>query len=208
MSRAKVREVCRGHAVRAMDEPRAALIVQKLSATAFSTLVEHYQQPLYAFLRGFVENGEQARDLTQDTFAGAWRATHMSAAPFVAGTAEEEQRRWLYRTAYRRAVDLLRRKRLIRWEALDPLTELEAEHLPPFEDQVIEGEALRAALAELAPQEVACLLLRVVHGFSAAEVGDIMGASAEVITKRLSRARQRLRAAYLAQNPPSSQEQR
>ncbi|HEU5347340.1 MAG TPA: sigma-70 family RNA polymerase sigma factor [Ktedonobacterales bacterium] len=67
---------------------------------------------------------------------------------------------------------------------------------------------LRAALAELSPQDSACLLLRVVHGFSAAEVGEIMGASAEVITKRLSRARQRLRAAYLGQNPTSGQEQR
>jgi DNA-directed RNA polymerase specialized sigma24 family protein len=79
-------------------------------------------------------------------------------------TAEEEQRRWLYRTAYRRAVDLLRRKRLVRWEALDPIAEMETGNLPSFEDRVIEGEALRAALAELPSSDVACLLLRVVHG--------------------------------------------
>ena len=126
--------------------------------------------------------------------------------PLPRDSPEEEHRRWLYRIAYRRAVDLLRRKRLVRWEALDPIAETETGDLPPFEDRVIEGEALRAALAELPSQDVACLLLRVVHGFSAAEAGEIMGASAEVITKRLSRARQRLRAAYLAQNPSSSQE--
>ena len=189
-----------------MVDERVAGSSGPLSADAFTDLVERYQQQLYAFLRGFVEHGEQARDLTQDTFAAAWRATQACVAPFVAEAAEEERRRWLYRIAYRRAIDLLRRRRLIRWEALDPIAETETGDLPPFEDRVIEGEALRAALAELPSQDVACLLLRVVHGFSAAEAGEIMGASAEVITKRLSRARQRLRAAYLAQNPSSSQE--
>ncbi len=191
-----------------MYDERTAVTSQPLSRDAFSALVERFQQPLYAFLRGFVENGEQARDLTQDTFAAAWRATQASVAPFIADIPEDEQRRWLYSTAYRRAVDLLRRKRLVRWEALDPIVETETGDLPPFEDQVIEGETLRAALAELSSQDAACLLLRIVHGFSAAEVGDIMGVSAAVITKRLSRARQRLRAAYLGQNPPASQEQR
>lgn len=191
-----------------MYERPAAVTIQPLSVADFSALVERYQQILYAFLRGFVENGEQARDLTQDTFTAAWRATQASAAPFIAETPEEEQRRWLYRTAYRRAVDLLRRRRLVRWELLDAIIESEATTLPPFEDQLIEGETLRAALDELAAPDVACLLLRVAHGFSATEVGEIMGASAETITKRLSRARQRLRAAYQRQNSPSSQEQR
>ena len=191
-----------------MYERPAAVTIQPLSVADFSALVERYQQSLYAFLRGFVENGEQARDLTQDTFTAAWRATQASAAPFIAGTPEEEQRPWLYRTAYRRAVDLLRRRRLVRWEPLDAITETEAATLPPFEDQLIEGETLRAALDELSAPDVACLLLRVAHGFSATEVGEIMGASGETITKRLSRARQRLRAAYQRQNQPSSQEQR
>src|SRR5689334_21620060 len=189
-----------------MHDKRVAVTSGPLSSEAFTVLVERYQQPLYAFLRGFVEQGEQARDLTQDTFAAAWRATQACAAPFVAEVAEDERRRWLYRIAYRRAVDLLRRRRLVRWETLDPIAAMETGTLPPFEDQVIEGEALRAALAELPSQDVACLLLRIVHGFSAAEAGEIMCASAEVITKRLSRARQRLRAAYLRQNPPSRQE--
>ena len=191
-----------------MYDERTAVTSQPLSRDAFSALVERFQQPLYAFLRGFVENSEQARDLTQDTFAAAWRATQACIVPFLTDIPEDEQRRWLYSTAYRRAVDLLRRKRLVRWEALDPIVETETGDLPPFEDQVIEGETLRAALAELSSQDTACLLLRIVHGFSAAEVGDIMGVSAAVITKRLSRARQRLRAAYLGQNPSASQEQR
>lgn len=189
-----------------MGEQQPAMTTTGLSAEDFNALVQRYQQPLYAFLRGFVDHGEQARDLTQDTFAAAWRATQAGVSPFVAGAADEERRRWLYSIAYRRAVDLLRRKQLVRWDTLDPIAETEGGNLPPFEDRVVEGDALRAALAELSSQDVACLLLRVVHGFSAAEVGEIVGASAEVITKRLSRARQRLRAVYLRQNPSAAQE--
>jgi RNA polymerase sigma-70 factor (ECF subfamily) len=155
-----------------------AVTLQRLSDETVSRLAERYQQPLYAFLRGFVESGEQARDLTQDTFAAAWRATQACAAPFVEGVAEDEQRRWLYRIAYRRAIDLLRRGRLVRWESLDPFVETEIGNLPLFEDRVIEGEMLRTALSELSSSDVACLLLRIVHGFTAPQVGEIMGVSA------------------------------
>ena len=64
------------------------------------------------------------------------------------------------------------------------------------------GLGLREGGLLLAAQhrEQVLLFLRVVQGFSAAEVGQIVGATPEVITKRLSRAKQRLRAAYLALN--------
>ena len=188
--------------------PAALSTPSMLSDAEVTALVDRHQRSLYAFLRGFAENGEQARDLVQDAFAAAWRATQAGAPPFVPGTAEDEVRRWLFHTAYCRAIDLLRRRRLIRWESLDTLAEPEMDGglPPPFEERVIEGEALRAALKQLAPQDAACLLLRAVHGLSATEVGAIVRATPEVVTKRLSRAKQRLRAAYLAQNPVPSQE--
>ncbi len=70
----------------------------------------------------------------------------------------------------------------------------------PFEERVVEDDALRAALATLGPADVACLTLIVVHGFTAAEVGQIVGASAQAVAKRFARAKQRLRGVYLAQN--------
>jgi DNA-directed RNA polymerase specialized sigma24 family protein len=95
----------------------------------------------------------------------------------------------------------VRRRKLIQWELLDELSvPLVAGSLPSCEESITEGEALRTALAQLSPDDVACLLLQVAHGFSAAETSAIMEASPEVINKRLSRAKQRLRAAYLAQD--------
>lgn len=186
-----------------MRERPAAGGPEPLTPTAFVAAVNPHQPALLAFLSGLLGNPEQARDLTQDTLADAWRAARAATPPFLAGAPSDELRRWLFHTAYCNAVTILRRRNLIRWEALDlaPAAECPPTGEPiTFEDQIAEGEALRAALAELSPQDTVCLLLRVVQGFSASEVGRIVGASPDVVTKRLSRAKQRLRAVYLAQN--------
>ena len=173
-----------------------------LSTGAFTALVDRHQHPLYVFLRGLIGSPEQARDLTQDTFADAWRCAQAVTPPFTAAHTDDEVRRWLFHAAYCKAISALRRRRIIAWESLDAASGPEPSLVcgaVPFEDQIAEGEALRAALARLNPQDAACLLLRVVQGFSAAETGRIVGATPDVVNKRLSRAKQRLRAAYLAQ---------
>ena len=183
---------------------------------AFTAIVARNRQDLYAFLRGLLGADELAQDLTQDTFHDAWRAALRGAPPFAsllptpasAHDADNAIRRWLFHAAYYKALSARRRWRLIRWESLDLSADSAAslaDHTAgAFDQRVVEGDALRAALARLTPQDAACLLLRVVQGFSAAEVGAITGASAEIVTKRLSRARQRLREVYLALNAPDT----
>lgn len=194
-----------------MREQHPAALPAVLTPLLFTNIVDRHQHALCVFLHGLVGEVEQAYDLTQDTFCDAWRAAQKGAVPFALGSVDDEQRRWLFSVAYHKGVSALRHRRLIRWESLDfigrSLARAGASEAP-FEDQVVESEALRAALARLSPQDSACLLLRVVQGFSAAEVGQIVGASPEVVTKRLSRAKQRLRAVYLAQNAPVEEERR
>jgi RNA polymerase sigma-70 factor (ECF subfamily) len=174
-----------------------------LTLAGFTGVVDRHQNALCAFLHHLVGDAEQAYDLMQDTFHDAWRAAREGAAPFDSESDDDQRRRWLFRVAYYKAIATQRRRRLIRWESLDFLISFGGEpddDGPSFEDQLAESEALRAALARLAPQDRACFLLRAAHGLSAAEVGQIVGASPEVVRKRLSRARQRLRAIYLAHN--------
>ena len=174
-----------------------------LSSEAFAGLMERHQWALWAFLRGFVGD-DSARDLTQDVFVDAWRAAQRGAAPFSLPLDAEGVRRWLFNAAYNRAVSALRRRRLIRWESLDaadaPRTDDPLVALP-FEDSVLEAEVLRATFAALPHESVACLLLSVVHEFTTAEIAEITGISHEAAKKRLARAKQRLRADYLARNP-------
>jgi RNA polymerase sigma factor (sigma-70 family) len=144
----------------------------RLARAAFAALVERHQHALHAFLRGFTGHDEQARDLVQDTFHDAWRLTQAGTPPFVAEYDDDGVRRWLFHTAYCRAVSLLRRRRP--WASLDSLADLlPDERALPFDERIAEREALRAALLQLSHDDVACLLLRVVQGFSAAYLDQI-----------------------------------
>ncbi|HET9110487.1 MAG TPA: sigma-70 family RNA polymerase sigma factor [Ktedonobacterales bacterium] len=183
-----------------------------LSLAAFSATVERRQASLYGFLHGLLGDPEQARDLTQDTFHDAWRTNQTGAPPWTIAHDDDERRRWLFQVAYRRAISQLRRRKIIRWASLDwpgfmdrapedaSVPELLDDAIS-FEQRVVEAEAMRTALARLTPDDAACLLLRVAHGFSAAEVASVLGVTTDAVAQRLSRARRRLRSVYLAQNP-------
>ncbi len=186
-----------------MHERLPMLSATLMTLAAFTEMVDRHQHALYTFLRHLVSDAEQACDLMQDTFQEAWRASRAGADPFIAECSDDQRRRWLFQVAYHRGISALRRRKLIRWESLDLLHEMAGkpgEDTGSFEEQIVESEALRAALARLTSQDAACLLLRVAHGFSAAEVGQIMGLAPNSVAKRLSRAKQRLRAVYLAHN--------
>jgi RNA polymerase sigma-70 factor, ECF subfamily len=173
-----------------------------LSQEDFACLVRNHQHRLHVFLAGVLDTTEGAFDLVQDTFYEAWQAAQRGSLPFVLGVAEDEMQRWLFRAGYNNALSLLRRRRLIRWETFNDDDEpvYGYDDLLPFEEQLAEGEVLQAALAQMSQQDVACLLLRIVHGFSASETGQILGTTPDIVNNRLARAKRRLRAAYFQQN--------
>ncbi|MFI5273477.1 MAG: RNA polymerase sigma factor [Ktedonobacterales bacterium] len=175
------------------QHPRALM---RLSHDEFARLVDQHQLRLHAYLAGLLGHTEQAFDLVQETFYDAWRAAQDGTPPLISGAAETEVRRWLFRAGSNNALTLLRRRRLIRWESLESLREPLLDGHDAFDEQLAEHDALQSALDTLSPQDVACLLLRVVHGFSAAETGLILDTSADNVNNRLARAKQRLRAAY------------
>jgi RNA polymerase sigma-70 factor (ECF subfamily) len=200
------------------DAPGSAApaLAAPLSLAAFSAVVDQWQAALFGFLHGLLGDAEQARDLTQDAFHDAWRATQALAPPWSSAHDDDERRRWLFHAAYCRAISHLRRRKVIYWASLDwagvalreddsfghSFDESDALTVAgSFEQRVVEAEALRAALARLRPDDAACLLLRVAQGFSAAEVAAMLGITTDAVAQRLSRARRRLRAIYLAQNP-------
>lgn len=175
----------------------------RLFTVNFATVMEQAQRPLFSYLCHLLGDEEQARDIGQDTLCEAWRVARQGTPPFGSESTEADIRRWLFTVAHARAVNALRRRRLIRWESLDRprIDESAYPHAPlAFEDQVAEGLVLRAALARLPVDQAACLLLNIVQGFSAAEIAQIAGITPEACKKRLSRAKQRLRAAYFAED--------
>ena len=186
-----------------MEERDVAAVPAAVAQTRLTGMVERYQGALFGFLRGVLGDEEQARDLTQDVFCDAWRAMLRNMTPFASDAPEPVIRQWLFRTAYHRAMSALRRRRVVRWEPLDDpdaASLMPKIAVPSFESAIAEGAALRAALDQLSPPDVACLLLRVVHGLTAAETAAILGWTVEAANKRLSRAKQRLLLAYTREN--------
>jgi RNA polymerase sigma-70 factor, ECF subfamily len=169
----------------------------------FASILERMQGPLRGFVRGMVGSTDQAADVVQDVFVDAWRAAQRGVEPFQGDGDELAIRRWLFHVAYRRAVSVRRRASVLRFESLDVSLPPEPDRFyepMPFDDRVAEGEVLRQALADLGPQDAACLLLNVVQGFTALEIASILDITPLAAKKRVSRAKQRLRDAYLAES--------
>ncbi|HEX8036199.1 MAG TPA: sigma-70 family RNA polymerase sigma factor [Ktedonobacterales bacterium] len=183
------------------------LALHPLSSASFADSLSHLQGALIGFVCGLVGDAEQARDVVQDAFVDAWRANQRGVPPFVEGADENDIRRWLFQAAYHRTISVLRRRRVIAWESLDLLEPREPDGLyepAPFEDLVAEGELLREVLGSLGPKDSACLLLNVVQGFTAQEIAHMVNIEPEAAKKRVSRAKQRLRNAYFAQQTAAS----
>ena len=177
-----------------------------LTADAFRQILERFRAPLFRFVRHLISNIEDVHDIVQDVFVDAWRAAKRQAAPFTLGGDEAAVRKWLFHAAYCDAISLLRHRRVITWEPLDPFNPPEmALHNAPesFEDRVADALVLHAALAHLKPQDIACLQLGIIEDLSAAELAAILEITPEAARQRLSRALRRLRAAYLAEEAAS-----
>src|SRR5262249_45207966 len=165
------------------------------------------QGALHRFVCRLVDDVEQARDIVQEVFVEAFRATQRQAPPFVSASGPDDPgiRRWLFLVASHRAISFARHRRLIGWGSLELLHPLEADQFcepVPFEDQIAEGEVLRTALARLAPEDAALVWLKEVEGFTIAESVKILALdiSLEAAKKRFQRASERLRTAYFAQD--------
>jgi RNA polymerase sigma factor (sigma-70 family) len=186
-----------------MGEP---LPLGALTEEAFWSIVEPFQFRHVRFTQSVVGDAEDARDIIQDVFASAWRTAQRPAPPFTAKIDERAVQRWLFRVAYNKAIDVVRHRSVIAWEPLDPASLLEPTRLgeaPPFDDQLAESEALRAALVRLGPHDVACLRLSVIEEFTSVEIAHILAITPEAARQRLSRATVRLRVAYFALPSPS-----
>jgi RNA polymerase sigma-70 factor (ECF subfamily) len=173
-----------------------------LSVEAFNGIVARFQGALVPFVRSLISNGEDARDLVQDVFVDAWRATQRQTPPFIVGMDESEVRRWLFHAAYCNAISMLRRRGMINWESLSLRNEVNVtDSTGPagFEERIVEGAALQAALETLEIADLTCLRLKIVDGFTTIEVAQILETTPTAARKRLSRAMQRVRATYFTQ---------
>lgn len=152
---------------------------------AFAALIRHYDPGLRALAYRLLGDRDLMDDALQEAYVKAFRALPRFRGHSRLGT-------WLYRIVYNTCLDELKRpsrRQSLPYEDLD--------HSPgPWTDP---GEAvarradLAEALARLAPEERAAVLLVDAQGFDYREAARILDVPEGTVASRLSRARASLR---------------
>jgi RNA polymerase sigma-70 factor (ECF subfamily) len=185
--------------------PAEAQFIERLKrgdAAAFETLVNERSGEIYGLLYRLTENGEEARDLTQETFLRAFQS-------IVHFRGESDLRTWIYRIAINQARNRWRwwrRRRRDVTVSIDTLditgkrpaliASLKAENSPDPEQDTLAHErerVLRKALSGLRRVYREAVVLRDIEGFSYEEIAATLEISVGTVKSRLARGRQELR---------------
>src|SRR5687767_14791888 len=155
-------------------------------AAAFETLVNERSGEIYGLLYRLTENGEEARDLTQETFLRAFQS-------IIHFRGESDLRTWIYRIAINQARNRWRwwrRRRgdvTVSIDAPDPnggplglIASLKSRNVPDPEENAIANErerALHKALSSLKRVYREAVVLRDIEGFAYEEIATALDIS-------------------------------
>jgi RNA polymerase sigma-70 factor (ECF subfamily) len=174
------------------DDEETLVRAARQDRAAFGPLYARYQDRLYTYLRTRTATAEDAADLTQQVFVQALDALPRYRSQGVSVGA------WLFRIARNAATDWQRRQRpTVPWEALP-----EAFH--PCAPETADGALLQreafaplyALLAGLDAPTREALILRFTAQLTLAEIGTVLGKSAEATRKQITRALHTLKEQY------------
>ena len=164
--------------------------VQKGETRHFEQLVRRHKDAVYGMAARFVGRGPDAEDVAQEVFLKAFRS--------LAGFKGDAQfTTWLYRVAWNRCADWLRRNRKPgrRTAQLEEADGLADEKADPAEAAIGVDDRLRMrrALDSLDDLYRPVVELACIQGLSYAEVGAALGLPVKTVETRLYRARRLLR---------------
>jgi RNA polymerase sigma-70 factor, ECF subfamily len=188
--------------VRPQAEAQFIERLKRGDAAAFETLVNERSGEIYGLLYRLTENGEEARDLTQETFLRAFQS-------IIHFRGDSDLRTWIYRIAINQARNRWRWWRRRRRDVtvsidaphinggpLGLLASLKSENVPNPEQEAIANErerTLRKALSSLRRVYREAVVLRDIEGFAYEEIATALDISVGTVKSRLARGRQELR---------------
>lgn len=140
-------------------------------------LVHTHTAALLRYCTGLLGSEADAQDAVQQTFIKAWQNRHT-----LRRDGTDNERAWLYRIAYRTALDMLR---AAGWAAAYPTPE-------PLEQDPGISEELHSALDTLKPPDRALVLERVLDGLDYKTLAQIHARPAGYLRTRYNRAKKQL----------------
>lgn len=175
-----------------MEEHRLVVLAKEGDMNAFEGLVKAFERPIYYLCLRMAGAPQAADDLVQETFVRAFGALSGfdDSRDFYA---------WLRRIAVNASLNHIRAAK--REEPLGDREPIPCRDTPQDELQNREAEGkFREALGALPSDQRAVFVLRVFEDQSYREIARALGISSGTVMSRLSRARQKLRAALFARN--------
>jgi RNA polymerase sigma-70 factor (ECF subfamily) len=153
------------------DDAGLVAAIQGGESGAFDELVERHRRSIYQVCFRFVNNHEDASDLTQETFVRAWKGLPNFKGDSALST-------WLYRIAVNVCLNRVSAKRP-ETEPLEPDRFVDTRSDAPGASLLREerAAAVRRAIAELPDKQRATLILRTYHDMSHQEIADVLGSS-------------------------------
>ncbi|MDG1452322.1 MAG: sigma-70 family RNA polymerase sigma factor [Polaribacter sp.] len=111
-----------------------------LKDTAFSELLDIYQERLYWHIRKIVTTHENADDVLQNTFIRIYKGIHNFQEKSSLHT-------WMYRIAFNESMRFLEKNRKKRHVNIDAISEFNLEVL--FEDEYFDGDEIQIKLTKI-----------------------------------------------------------
>jgi RNA polymerase sigma factor (sigma-70 family) len=164
---------------------------------SWDEVVRDHSARVYRLAYRLTGNVPDAEDLTQEVFVRVFR----SLPSYTPGTFEG----WLHRITTNLFLDMARRRQRIRFEGLgdDAAGRLSGDEPTPaqaFDARHLDGD-VQQALAALAPEYRAAVVLCDIEGLSYEEVASTLGVKLGTVRSRIHRGRAQLRVALEHRRP-------
>jgi RNA polymerase sigma-70 factor (ECF subfamily) len=151
------------------DVQDAVEACQRGEREAFDRLVVRYQREVYRLCYRYVNNHEDANDLTQEVFLRAWRAIGRFKGRSAFST-------WLYRIAVNACLNFRAVRRVPVRELPEALADPSADASARMERDD-EARRVREAVSRLPEKQRATLILKVYHDMTHQEVAEVLGST-------------------------------
>lgn len=170
-----------------VDDRELVLAAQAGDQRALDTLLRRHQPRLHALCRRMVTNDADALDALQEAMLAIVRGL----ARFDGRAAFST---WSYRVATNACLDELRRRKRVPDPGLPTLEHVPRDPGPSLDDASSDRLDLDGALAELAPEFRAAVVLRDQLGLDYAEIAEVLGIPPGTVRSRIARGRAALAA--------------
>ena len=173
------------------------LAAEAADLLSWDGIVSDHSARVYRLAYRLTGNPHDAEDLTQEVFVRVFRSLHT----YTPGSMEG----WLHRITTNLFLDQARRKQRIRFDALtDEAAGRLSSALPTPDaaqmDRMFDAD-VEVALASLAPDFRAAVVLCDVEGLTYEEIADVLGLKLGTVRSRIHRGRAQLRTALAHRAP-------